>query len=209
MAYDLEEQEQLDAIKDWWKEHGNAVLLGVAVFVTVIGGMQGWRYYQNRQTVAAAALYDELRAAMDGRDDKKVRGLAGQLMEQYPRTAYASRAALTAAGTNADSGDLKSAKAQAQWALDHGTSEEVKDVARLRLAGLLLDEKNYGDALKLLESKHGPAFDGLYGDMKGDVLAASGKKAEARAAYQAALEKLDAGAGYRNVVQMKLNALGS
>jgi predicted negative regulator of RcsB-dependent stress response len=208
MAYDLEEQEQIDAIKAWWTQHGTTVLLSVAVFVAIVAGTQGWRYYQNKQTVQAAGLYEMLQGAADAHDVKKVREVAGQLIEQYPRTAYATRAALLAAKSNHDSGDAKSAKAQLQWALDHAGSDEIRDAARLRLAGVLLDEKNHGEALKLLEAKHGAAFDGLYADLKGDVLLASGKSAEALASYKLALEKIDPASAYRGLVQMKLDGLG-
>ncbi len=208
MAYDLEEQEQIDAIKAWWNQYGNTVLLALAVFVSVVAGMQGWRYYQNKQTVQAAGLYEVLQGAFESRDTKQVREVAGQLIEQYPGSAYSSRAALAAAKLNYDSGDAKSAKAQLQWVLDHAKSDELRDTARLRLAGMLLDEKNHGEALKLLEAKHGTAFDGLYADLKGDVLAASGKGTEAQAAYKLALEKMDPASAYRGLVQMKLDALG-
>jgi len=208
MAYDLEEQEQIDAIKAWWKQYGNTVLLSVTVFVAIVAGIQGWRYYQNKQTVQAAGLYEMLQGAVDSHDVNKVRGMAGQLIEQYPRTAYASRAALLAAKSNYDSGDAKSAKAQLQWVLDHAASDEVKDAARLRLAGVLLDENSHAEALKLLDTKHGAAFDGLYADLKGDVLLASGKGAEAQASYKLALEKIDPTSAYRGLVQMKLDGLG-
>lgn len=207
MAYDLEEQEQLDAIKAWWKQHGNTVLLSITVFIAIVAGIQGWKYYQNKQTVQAAGLYEMLQGAADSRDTKKVREVAGQLIEQYPRTAYATRAALLAAKTNYDSGDAKSAKAQLQWVLEHAGSDEIKDAARLRLAGVLLDENNHAEALKLLDAKHGAAFDGLYADLKGDVLLASGKNAEALASYKLALEKIDPASAYRGLVQMKLDGL--
>lgn len=208
MAYDLEEQEQIDAIKAWWKQYGNTVLLALTVFVSVVAGMQGWRYYQNKQTVQAAGLYEVLQGGFENRDVKQVREVAGQLIEQYPGSAYSSRAALAAAKLNYDSGDAKSAKAQLQWVVEHAKSDELRDTARLRLAGVLLDEKNYGEAVKLLEAKHGAAFDGLYADLKGDVLTASGKGTEAQAAYKLALEKMDPASAYRGLVQMKLDALG-
>lgn len=208
MAYDLEEQEQIDAIKAWWKQHGNTVLLSVAVFVAIVAGTQGWRYYQHKQTAQAAALYDVLQGAADSHDVNKVREAAGRLIEQFPRTGYATHAALLAASANYEHGDAKSATAQLQWVLDHADSDEIKDAARLRLAGILLDEKNYGAALKLLEAKHDAAFDALYADLKGDVLLASGKASEALASYRLALEKIDPANAYRGLVQMKLDGLG-
>lgn len=208
MAYDLEEQEQIDVLKAWWKRNGAATLVGVAVFVAGVSGIQGWRYYQRTQTVQAAELYDVLLGAADAKDMKRTQDIVGQLTEKYSGTPYAARAALAAAKASYEAGDIKNAKAQLQWVIDHGKSDEMKDAARLRLAGILLDEKNYAEALKQLDAKTGEAFAGLYADLKGDVLLASGKPAEARAAYQTALGKLQPGSAWRSQVEMKLEALG-
>lgn len=208
MAYDLEEQEQIDVLKAWWKRNGTTVLLAVAVFAAVVAGMQGWRFYQKSQQQQAALVYEAVQSAVQGKDLKRIRDAAGQLIEKYPGTPYATRAALLAAGANYESGDAKSAKAQLQWVVEHAKEEGARDIARLRLAGILLDEKNYAEALKALEAQPGQAFAGLFADLKGDVLAAQGKTADARAAYQAALEKIDAKSAYRQIVQMKLDGLG-
>lgn len=208
MAYDLEEQEKLDELKAWWKTNGTTVMLAVAVFAAVVAGMQGWRVYQNSQRQQAALAYEAVQSGVQGRDAKRIRDAAGQLIEKYPGTPQASRAALLAAGANYESGDAKSAKAQLQWVIEHAKEEGARDIARLRLAGMLLDEKAYEDAMKTLEASHGKTFDGLFSDLKGDVLAAQGKMADARAAYKAALEKTDEKSAYRQVVQMKLDGLG-
>ena len=208
MAYDLEEQEKVDELKAWWKTNGTTVMLAVAVFAAVVAGMQGWRFYQNNQRQQAALVYEAVQSGVQGKDIKRIRDAAGQLIEKYPGTPQASRAALLAAGANYESGDAKSAKAQLQWVIEHAREEGARDIARLRRAGILLDEKAYEDAMKTLEASHGKAFDGLFSDLKGDVLAAQGKMADARAAYQAALEKTDEKSAYRQVVQMKLDGLG-
>lgn len=207
-AYDLEEQEQLDVLKAWWKKNGTTALLAVAVFASVVAGMQGWRYYQKSQQQQAALAYETVQGGVQGRDVKRIRDAAGQLMEKYPSTPYASRAALLAAGANYESGDVKSAKAQLQWVVEHSKEDGARDIARLRLAGILLDEKNYAEASKMLEAQHQKSFDGLFSDLKGDVLAAQGKVTDARTAYNAALEKIDEKSTYRQVVQMKLDGLG-
>lgn len=209
MAYDLEEQEKVDALKAWWKQNGTTVLLAAAVFAAVVAGMQGWNYYQRSQQQQAALVYEAVQGAVQAKDVKRLRDAAGQLMEKYPSTPYATRAALLAAGANQESGDAKSAKAQFQWVIDHAKEEGARDIARLRLAGALLDEKNYAEALKSLEAQPGQGFAGLYADLRGDVLAAQGKVAEARAAYQLALEKIDQKSTYRPIVQMKLDGLGA
>lgn len=209
MAYDLEEQEQLDVLKGWWKSNGTTVLLAIGVFAAVVAGIQGWRHYQKNQQQQAALVYEAVQSGAQTKDLKRIRDAAGQLIEKYPSTPYAARAALLAAGANYDSGDAKSAKAQLQWVTEHAKEEGARDIARLRLAGILLDEKNYAEALKQLESQHGKAFDGLFADLKGDVLVAQGKTADARAAYKAALEIMDEKSIYRQVVQMKLDGLGA
>jgi predicted negative regulator of RcsB-dependent stress response len=207
--FDQEEQERIDDLKVWWKQYGNMVLLGVTAFLMAIAGMQGWRYYQHSQRTQAAALYDALENAAQGNDVKKIRDAATAIIDQYPATGYAVSAALLSARVNFETGDVKSAKAQLQWVIEHASEGPSKQIARLRLAGLWLDEKNYAEALKLLESAHDAAFDGMYADLKGDVLAAEGKLPEARAAYNEAIAKTDPkNLAYRNYVQVKLDALG-
>jgi predicted negative regulator of RcsB-dependent stress response len=208
MAYDLDEQEKVEALKDWWKRNGNSVVWGLALAAAAAAGIQGWRYYQKTQLQQAAVIYEAVQEGLQAKDTKKVREAAGQVMEKYPSTPYAARAALLAASANYQAGDAKSAKAQLQWTIDHAKEDAVRDEARLNLAGILLDEKNYAEALKLLETPISPAFAGLYADLRGDALQGQGKVADARAAYKAALEKLDQKSGYRQLVQMKLDALG-
>lgn len=209
MSFDLEEQEKIDELKAWWKQNGSTVLLAIAVFATVLAGMQGWRYYQKSQQQQAAQVFEAVQNGVRGKDVKRVRDAAGQLIEKYPGTPYATRAALLVAGVNHELGDAKSAKAQLQWVIEHAKEDGARDMARLRLAGMLLDDKSYAEAMKLLEAQHQKSFDGLFADLKGDVLAAQGKMADARTAYQTALEMIDEKSTYRQIVQMKLDGLGA
>lgn len=208
MALDLEEQEQVDALKAWWKQYGNLVVGAAVVFAIAVGAYRGWEWHLAKQTQEAAALFDGLRQQITTNDVKKVRDVAGQIIDKYPRTVYAVDAAMIVAKVNFETGDSKSAKAQYQWVMDHAKQAQSRDLARLRLATVLLDEKALDDALKLLNEKHAPAFDPLYNDLKGDVLSLQGKAAEARSAYQAALDKLPKESAFRGFVQIKLDALG-
>jgi len=206
--YDLQEQEQIDALKAWWKENRRVVILTVTVFVVAMAGVQAWRYYQQSQAQQAAELYGALQQLVPENNAKKIREAAATLIDKFSSTAYAPRAALIAAKVNYQAGDAQSAKAQLQWVINHAAEDELQDIARLRLAGMLLDEKNYTQALRLLEAKHSPAYDAFYLDLKGDVLLAQGKPAEARGAYQAAFDKIDKKSNYRDLIQIKLDALG-
>jgi predicted negative regulator of RcsB-dependent stress response len=209
MALDLEEQEQLDAFKAWWKANGNKVIAGLVVFVVGVAGFRGWIVYQHKQTAEASALFQGLTKEFSAGETKKVRAIAGEIMAKYPRTIYALDAAMVAAKANFDSGDLKSARDQLQWVVDHAKDTQTRDLARLRLAGVLLDEKNYAEALKLLDVPHDSAFDSMYSDVKGDVLVAQGKADEARAAYTVALDKLPKDNAVRPIIEMKRDALGA
>ena len=208
MAYDHQEQEQLDELKAWWKQHGNHVLLGIAFTAIVLAGFQGWRYYQRSQALAAVTLYQQLDQAERASEHKKVRDIAAQIVARYASTPYGTYAALAAARASYESGDAAGAKSQFTWVMGNARDDEARDVARLRLAGVLLDEKNYAEALKQLEKQPVEALSGLYSDMEGDLFAAQGKKADARNAYQIALDRSEAGSAYRSIVQLKLDALG-
>jgi predicted negative regulator of RcsB-dependent stress response len=208
MAYDLEEQEQLDELKAWWKEHGNMVQWIVLVALIVAAGFQGWKYYQYHENTQASILYESLQR-LNVTDTKAVRVVSSQIMDKYADTPYAARAALLAAQTNYMAKDKKSATAQLEWVIGHGNDEAVQAIAMLQLAGLKYEDKQYDAAMKLLASKHDPAFDGLFSDLKGDILVAQGKTADAKKAYQDALSKLDAKNSLRKYTQQKLDGLGS
>ena len=208
-ALDLQEQEQLDALKAWWKENNKQLLGALLIVVVALGGWRGWQYYQHKQAGEAATLYAEFAKQLETNDAKRVNDAAAAVMDKYASTAYASRAALFAAQVNEQSKDAARAKTQLQWVIDHTSEASLKDVARLRLAAILLDEKSYDAALSLLNAAHPDSFNGLYADLKGDVLSAQGKTDEARTAYQLAYDKTDVKNMYRNLIQMKLDALGA
>jgi len=206
-TYDLEEQEKIDGLKSWWETYGTLLIVVVATFIASIAGVKAWNYYQQQQIEQAAELYSSLLQLEASGDPKKISDAAHLLMEGFPSSGYASRAALISARASFEGGDVQNAKSRLQWTLDNTKEDELKDLVRLRLAGILLDERKYDDALRLLDTKHGESFDGLYADLKGDVLNAAGKVAEARAAYQTALDKMGKKGTYHSIVQMKFDAM--
>jgi len=206
-AYDLEEQEQLAAFKAWWKDHGGAIILGATLVLAAIGAWNAWTWYQRSQAAQAAVLYDTLQKAARSNDLKTTRETAGAILENFPRSAYAPLAALVSAKVQFQAGDLKTARAQLQWAIEHARNDEIRSIATLRLASVLLDDNEPDAALKILEAKPHPGFEALYASQRGDIFAAQKKRSEARAAYRAALEKAEAGP-LRDALRLKLEALG-
>jgi predicted negative regulator of RcsB-dependent stress response len=207
MAYDLEEQEQLASLKAWWNQYGNLISWVLIAALLAYSGWAGWNYYQRSQALQASQLYDELQNAAAANDGAKVQRAAGDMESRFGGTAYAPMGALVAAKSAYEAKDLKTAKAQLQWAAEHG-NDEYQTVAKLRLAGILLDEQAYDEALKALAGANAAQFAGAVADRKGDVLVAQNKLAEARAAYQAALSATDKNNPGRRLIELKLEAIG-
>jgi predicted negative regulator of RcsB-dependent stress response len=208
-TYDLEEQEQLAAFKAWWKDNGNTILTGAIVVLLAIAGWNGWVWYQRTQAAQAGALYETLQKAARANDVKATRDAAGAILESYPRTAYAPLAALTSAKVHFQAGDLKTARAQLTWVVEHARNPQVREIARLRLANVLLDDGAPDEALKTLEDKPEPAFEALFAAQRGDILVTQKKLADARAAYKAALDRVDEKDSLlRESLRLKLDALG-
>lgn len=204
--HDLEEQERIDALKDWWKRWGSVISLLLGVLAVTLAAWQGWRFYQRAQTNDAAQAYAAIETSRA--DPKKLREAAARVMDQYPRTPYAAKAGLLAARASYVSGDAKSAEAQLKWVAEHTDDDGMRDLAQLRLAALALDQKRPDDARQWLAKPHGKAFEALYLDMQGDAAAARGDAKAAREAYRSALAKFGKDEAYRRIVEIKLNALG-
>ena len=211
MAYDLEEQEQLDEFKAWWKLHGPKVVVLITTLVVVYLGYQGWHYYQDQHSLKASTQYENLLKLdiTDAKNLKAIQSVSAQLMDKYSSTPYAGRAALTAAKANFQANEIKSAKSQLEWAANNAKEDAIQAMALLELASLQFEEKDYAGALKTLGKKHTSGFDGLFADLKGDVLVAQGKPADAKVAYKEALEKLDSQGRLLKFTQHKLEVLGN
>lgn len=207
MALDLEEQDQLDALKSWWKANGNKVLIVAGLVIAGVIGYQGWKQYQTKQSAEASARFMALGDASPN-DVKTIQSISAEIIEKYPSTPYAARAALLAAKANHAARDVDSAVSQTEWAYKNATEESVKSLAQLQLAALKFEQKKYDDALKLVNEKHEASFDALFADLKGDILVAQGNKVEAKSAYEEAVKKFEFGSRYARYTQHKLEALG-
>ncbi len=208
-AYDLDEQEKLGDLKAWWARFGNFVTAAVLVVALGIAGSQGWKWWTTKQSAEASTLYFALSDAVGKNETAKIKDALAQLLEKFPGTGYAPRGALLGAKAAVDAGDLATAKTQLEWVVANSNEDELKSLARLRLAAVLIDQKQFDAALAALEGKHSESFAGLFLDMKGDIFNLQGKAADAKTAYEAALAKLDAKGAQRQYTQLKLDAVAS
>ncbi len=207
-AYDLEEQEKLDALKDWWKENGKVVILSILAGLLAFGAVKGWRAYKQNVGESAAVLYDAVETASKDTDPKKIAVAADVLKAQYPASVYAARAALVSAKASYEAKDADTATTQLKWVAEKSADAGFRNLARLRLAGVLLDQKKYDEALKLVDEVKDEAQVARVQDLRGDIFAAQAKLPEARAAYRAAIAKEDVRSPTKQITQMKLDVIG-
>jgi predicted negative regulator of RcsB-dependent stress response len=205
---DLEEQEQLDQLKAFWKQYGNLITWLLVVVLGAFAAWNGWNLYQRDQAAKAGALFDELEQAAQHGDSERATRIFADMQSRYPRATFTQQGGLLAARVAADKGQHDAARASLAWVAEHAGEDEYRAIARLRLAGLFLDAAKYDDALKQLDAVDSPQFAALVADRRGDVLLAEGKTAEAQAAYQKAWSAMDPKTDYRRLVEAKLNLLG-
>jgi predicted negative regulator of RcsB-dependent stress response len=207
-TFDLEEQEQLDELKHFWREYGNLITWALIAVFGAIAAWNGWNYWQNRQAVQASALYDEVERAAIAGDTERVQRAFSDMKERFGGTTFAQQAGLLAAAALEDKGKPDGAKTALAWVADKSSDEGYQAVARLRLASVEMEAKQYDDALKQLSGAFPREFEPLAADRRGDIYKLQGKKAEAKAEYEKAWKGLDERSDYRKLVEVKLGALG-
>ena len=205
---DLEEQEQLDQLKHFWKQYGNAITWCLIAVLGAIAVWNGYQYWQRTQSAQAAAMYDEVEKVARGGDAVKLDRAFSDMKERFASTAYAQQAALLVAKAQYEAGQTDSAKTALTWVVEKSSDKGYASIARLRLAGILMDAKAYDEALKVLDSGMGESFLALQADRRGDIFVAQGKKAEAKAEYVKAYRAFEERSDYRRLVEVKLNAVG-
>ncbi|BEV73845.1 MULTISPECIES: tetratricopeptide repeat protein [unclassified Paludibacterium] len=208
MAFDLQEQEQIDSLKVFWNQWGKWIVAGVGCLAVGYLGYKAYNLYQSRQIEASAAIYATVEQAAGAQDLAAIKRGTASIEADYPASPYAARAALMAAKAGFDKHDLAYASEQLSWAATHAKEPSLVALAQLRLASVLMDQKQYDAAIVQLNQPHDAAFDALFFDAKGDVFSLKGDKAAARDAYKAALAKLGNDAPNHDYIQTKLDALG-
>ena len=205
---DLEEQEQLDQIKHFWKQYGNLITWALILVLGVFAGWNLFQRWQLNQASQAAALYDEVERVVKTGDVAKLDRVFSDMKDKFPSTSFAQQAGLGAAKSFFEAGKIEESKSALAWVAEKSTDEGYKAIARLRLAGILIDGKSYDEAQKQLAGSFPLEFAALVADRKGDAFFLQGKKAEAKAEYEKAYKAFDERTEYRRLVEVKLNSLG-
>ena len=205
---DLEEQEQLDQIKHFWNQYGNLISWVVIAVFGAIAGWNGWQYWQRTQAAQAATLYDEVDRAAQVGDMTRVDRAFNDIKDKFGRTTYAQQAGLLAAKAFVDKGTIEGAKGALSWVADKASDEGLQATARLRLASVLLEAKDYDGALKQVSGDFPKAYEALVADRRGDALKAQGKNDAAKAEYVKAYKAIDEHTDYRRLIEVKLASLG-
>ena len=205
---DLEEQEQLDQLKAFWNQYGNLISYVLIAVAAAYLAWFGWNWYQRDQGIKSGAMYDEFDRAVQAADAERAGRIFGDMKARFPRAAFTGQAGLAAAKLAGEKGQADAARAHLAWVAESASETEYRTIAKMRLAGQLLDEKKYDEALKQLDGIEGDGFQALAADRRGDILVAQGKAEEAKAAYAKAWGAMEATLDYRRIVEAKLNVLG-
>lgn len=204
----LDENEQWEAIKNWWQQNGIQLIIMLIIGLAI--GF-GWRYWQANlleKKEQASQLFDQLLSTQTTDSNSAMIGrIAGELEENYSRTVYAPLAALFEAKRAVAKNDLPTAEEKLRWSEKHAKTSTLRDITQIRLARVLLAEKKPDQALALLEKIKNTYFSAAIEQVKGDIYLAQGQTTKARTAYQQALNATPTSQPLRSYVEMQLNQL--
>ena len=202
------DDQELEQLKTWWKTYGNALLLGIALGLSILGGNKYWSQHKQERAEAASVIYDGLVDNYREKAFDKLREASESLKGDYAATPYAGLAAMISARVNLVEGKIDDARRELQWTLDNATDDGTKHAARLRLARIVADANEVDAALFLLDVSDIAGFELDYHELRGDLTVLKGDKQAAREAYRMALKELDEFSSYKSTLSMKLDALG-
>lgn len=208
------EEEQVEAIKNWWQENGKSLVVALALVVSAVFGWRAWQSNQDASAATASALYESLSASVEAvqeLDDVQVASmnhLGKQLKDDFGSSAYAPMAAMVLARVYVEQGDLVAAQNELEYVI---SSEQARptliELAKLRKIQILLSQSELDAAATLLASINEITYSSLFYELSGDLSYAQGDAAKARDAYRLAMESSDPQT--RSLIQLKYDDLAS
>jgi predicted negative regulator of RcsB-dependent stress response len=206
--YDHEEEEQIEALEAWWKENGTAVIWGIAVGFAVLFGWRSWQNYQFQQSQLASGLYDAVVVASHQPASPQLDDYTQKILNDYTNTGYAALVSLFKANRDVAANNSQAAQASLQWVIGNASLPELKQIAQLRMAKLLINNNDFNGATTLLNAVTGSAFQSAVEELRGDLAMAQQKPADAAAAYDKALQNEQLTQQHRQWLQLKRDNLG-
>ncbi len=202
------EEEQLEKLKEWWRENRNYVIAGVVLGLLVVFGWRGWETHTQSMAEDGSMHFENLHVATQLGQYEQATEIAQKLREHYARTPYAGLGSLVVARAALEAGEPETAVESLTWAMDKARSREIQALARLRLARVKFDQGESDAALSLLVRPPRQSFTAAYAELRGDIHASEGRTEQAREAYQAALDASERDTGNLGMLRMKLDAMG-
>lgn len=199
------DEEKVESLRKWWKENGKSVIIGIIIGLGVVFGWRGWMDYKQGRAEQASALYEQLLTALDEDAGDIMVQRSELLIERYKATPYADLAGLALAKHHVKQGDPAAAQIHLQRVMDNAKQEEIRHIARLRLARVLFELNKLDEALALISDTNSDTFTAAHAELKGDIHVAQGIPQLGRDAYQKALVAEPAN---RNFLELKLDDLG-
>ena len=205
---DLDEQEQLDELKHFWKQYGNLITWALIVVLGAFTAWNGYQFWQRSQAAQSAAMFDEVERSLASKDAVKIERALTDMNAKFGSSAYAQQANFLAAKSFFELGNMDATKKALMAVVQNSKDEGYQAIAKLRLASVFIEDKNFDEALKQLSGTFPKDFVALADDRRGDVFALQSKPTEAKVEYVKSYKGLDDRAGYRRLVEVKINALG-
>jgi len=205
----MTEDEQLEAIKKWWKRYNSIVIVSISVVMLVISGFRYWTWHEQKVTQLASNTYEQLMLAVSNQDNKSVRGYASQLLSDYGQTVYADAARLTLAKLYVERANYPRAREELSYVAINSKMPALKQTAKIRLARLLVADKSYDSALKELANVTDLAYMPVINELKGDIYAATARYPEAVSSYREALNDMQTKGMANLFLEMKTNELAA
>lgn len=205
MADHYEEEAQVEQFKRWWGENWKSLAAGLILGLLVIFGWEGYKRHNVQQAEQASQMYEDLKMALDAHKNDEAIALGDKLIKEFSSTPYAANAALHLAQSAVQQNKLDDAVLRLRWVSEHSKDAGISDLAKLRLARVLWQQKKTDDALKLTEGDHG-GYTALFTELHGDIKLSQGDRTAARSAYEQALRSSEGGPG-RELLQRKLDDL--
>ena len=202
------DEEQAEAVKQWWRDNGMSLVVGVAIGLIAIFGWRGWQNHTILQAEAASTLYQQMITASQEDDHENIRVYADRIIADHESTLYANFAGLMLAKLAAEESDLSQAETHLRWVLANNNQTEIEHITRLRLINILLADNRIDQALDMVNVSDKGKFIGRYEELRGDIFVKQGKLQEAQQAYEIALLNATAGSETQSLLQLKLDALG-